>query len=125
MNFELANKTGSKIPDISWHKIKNQALGKKYDLSLVLIGEAAMKSLNRRFLKKNKTTTVLSFSFSEDRGEIFICPVYVRKQAENLDINFQYYIIKLYIHGLLHLKRFEHGKEMEEEEKEMLLKIKN
>ncbi len=89
-----------------WKKIKNQVLGKKFDLSVVFADRAMMKKLNETYRKKKGATDILSFSLSKTMGEIFI-----NKKAVNPDY--------LFIHSLLHLKGLKHGKKMEVEEKKI------
>src|SRR3989338_8344437 len=83
---------GSKIP---WKKIKEEILGKKYDLSVVLAGDSLMKKLNNTYCRKNKPASVLSFPFSQKQGEIFI------NLAQKT-----HFPLFLFIHALLHLKGF-------------------
>ena len=93
-----------------WQKIKNQVLGKKFDLSVVLAEDSLMKKLNEKYRKKTGTTNVLSFPLSKTAGEIFINKKAVRPNY-------------LFIHSLLHLKGFRHGKKMEAEEKKLWREI--
>jgi len=93
-----------------WEKIKNQVLGKKFDLSVVFAGSAMMKKLNEVYRKKKGAAEVLSFPLSKTMGEIFI-----NKKAARPDY--------LFIHSLLHLKGFKHGKKMEAEEQKIIKKI--
>lgn len=120
MSFILTNRTQSVIPDIFWPAIKNKVIGEKYNVSLVFVGDNAIKKLSRRYLKKNKVTNILAFPLRKDEGEIYLCPAYIKKEAKRLDIDFKSYIIKLFIHGLLHLKGYEHGEEMEEKEEKYI-----
>ena len=108
----------SKIP---WKKIKEEVLGKKYSLSVVFAPNALMKKLNIRYRGKAKAATVLSFPLSNKeallrqgyagQGEIFL----------NLHQK-EHHPLFLFIHALLHLKSFEHGAKMEEQERKLLKK---
>ena len=73
--------------------------------------------LNKRYREKDKPADVLSFPFSKIDGEIFIDPDEARTKAPLHDKTFKNYIGFLFIHGLLHLKGFDHGSTMEREEK--------
>jgi len=95
----------------TWEKIKEEVLGKKYDLSLVFAPASLMKKLNKKYRGKAKIATVLSFPLSKDEGEIFI----------NLHQK-KHHPLFLFIHGICHLKNFEHGAKMEEQEKKLLKK---
>ena len=94
-----------------WQKIKEEVLGKKYDLSLVFAPNTLMKKLNMRYRGKTKTAAVLSFPLSKEEGEIFI----------NLQQK-KHHPLFLFIHALLHLKSSKHGAKMEEQEKKLLKK---
>lgn len=71
----------------------------KLELSIVLIGSAKIKELNRKYRRKNKITDVLSFLYNGS-GEIVICPQEVGEKAEDL--------AKVLIHGILHLLGYDH-----------------
>jgi len=94
-----------------WEKIKNQVLGKEYDLSLVFADNVLMKELNKTYRKKGGSANVLSFPLSKTMGEIFI-----NKKAARPDY--------LFLHSLLHLRGFEHGRKMDDEEKKIIKNLK-
>jgi len=93
-------------------KIKDEILGKKYELSLVFCGNALSRKLNRIYRGKDKPTNVLSFPLSKNSGEIFI----------NLSKIGEFSPAHLFIHGCLHLKGMRHGSKMEKVEKQLLKK---
>lgn len=99
--------------DKRWEEIKNKVLGKNFNLSVVFADSTLIRKLNRRYRKKNKTTTVLSFPLSKTSGEIFLNSSLVKKA----DLDY------LFIHSVLHLKGYKHGKKMEKEEKRILEKF--
>lgn len=86
-------------------KIKNDILGKNYDLSVVFVSENKIRSLNKKYRKINKPTDVLSFSLSKNLGEILICKKIAQKKKNP--------VLFLVIHGMLHLKGLEHSDKME------------
>lgn len=107
--FQITNLTKRKIPKIFWRKIAEEVLGKKYDLSLVFAADTLMKKLNSQYRRKNRPASVLSFPLSKNEGEIFI-NLAQKKHTPLL----------LFIHALLHLKGFEHGAKMKEQEKKLM-----
>ncbi len=123
-NFSITNKTRMKIPVVPFTKIKNEALGEKYDLSLVFIGEDRSRYLNRTYRGKNKPTNVLSFEIEKNQGEVFITPKLVRKETKLFDRKFDNLVAFLFIHGLMHLKGMEHGSTMEKAEVKLRKKFK-
>ncbi len=111
--FQITNLTkkhppagGPKIP---WGKIKEKVLGRKYELSVVLAGNALMKKLNLKYRRKNKIAAVLSFPLSKKEGENFI----------NLSQK-QHSPLFLFIHALLHLKGLEHSVKMKGQEQKLM-----
>ena len=126
------------LNNISWKKYlknPNSFIDKKIDLlnkknklykrntlicSLLLSGSKEIKKLNKKFRKKNKSTDVLSFPFFEKKqlktkirkekevylGDIIINLSQVRNK--NNKVKFKKELIKLWIHGLLHLLGYDH-----------------
>jgi len=117
--FSITNKTKSTLPSVPFGKIKDSALGKDYNLSLVFIGERRSKRLNSSYRQKNKSTNILSFTLDKKSGEIFITPSVVKRQTEKFDRNFQNLLAFLFIHGLMHLKGMDHGSTMERAEQKL------
>ena len=123
-NFTLTNKTQGNIPPVSFAKIKDVALGKDYNLSLVFIGERRSKRLNYSYRSKNKSTNILSFPLDKKSGEIFITLSVVKRQTKKFDRKFPNLVTFLYIHGLMHLKGYNHGATMERAEMKLRKKFK-
>jgi probable rRNA maturation factor len=117
--FSITNTTKSKIPSVPFALIKEKVLGKKYNLSLVFIGEKKSQKLNNSYRGKNKPTNCLSFSLDKNSGEIFITPKKAKREAKLFDRNFDSFIGFLFIHSLLHLKGFDHGSTMERAEEKL------
>ena len=112
----IKNQTRGKLQSLPFARIKDFILGKKYELSVVFLGNAASQALNKKWRGKNKPTNVLSFPLSKKAGEIFINPAKARKEAGSFGRSLPNFIAFLYIHGLVHLKGFDHGEKMEAEE---------
>lgn len=121
--FSITNTTKSTLPKVPFAKIKESALGKNYSLSLVFIGETKSKFLNNKYRSKNKPTNVLSFSIDKKQGEIFLTPSVIKKQTKDFDRNYQNLVAFLFIHGLMHLKGYEHGSTMEKAEEKLRRKF--
>jgi len=115
--FELSNLTKRNLPlsKLRFQLIKEKVLGKKFELSLVFAGKAKMKSLNKKYRKKDYSANILSFSLSETTGEIFI-NLDTQFEAKKFEMSYKKYISFLLIHGCLHLKGLDHGDEMEKME---------
>jgi len=121
---EIKNTTKGKLPSLPFTAIKNFALGENYELSLVFIGDKLSQKLNNQYRDKNKPADILSFPLTKTSGEIFINLRKARKDAKNYDRNPENFIAFLFIHGLIHLKGFEHSSKMELQEKKIREKFK-
>ncbi len=117
--FSITNTTRATLPRISFADIKNIALGKNYNLSLVFIGERRSRTLNRAYRDKDKPTNILSFTLDKNEGEIFITLKKAEREAKQFDRTFQNFIAFLFIHGCMHLKGMEHGSTMEKAEEKL------
>jgi len=97
---------------------KYKFLNKKVSFTLLLSNNKNIKKLNKHFRKKNKSTDILSFPFNEKikiskqtyLGDIIISYNFVDKpKSQNLKI-FKEKLIKIFVHGFLHLLNFDHKK---------------
>lgn len=118
-SLTITNFTKGKLPSLPFAQMKDAALGKDYELSLVFIGERRSKNLNITYRNKHKSGNVLSFPLDKKTGEIFICPARARREAKSFDRSYTHFIAFLFIHGLLHLKGMDHGSTMEKAEEKI------
>lgn len=126
IEVELVSKVKPKLSAV-WLKRAEEAANKvlsikrPYNVSVVIIGNQRMKTLNRQYRGKNKTTDVLSFSsvirdlpVSKEMpgtlGDIFICQDVAIKQAKEAGHSLRKEMQTLFVHGLLHLLGYRHGK---------------
>ena len=113
-----------KNKDIFFKKIckafpkKYKFLNKKVTFTLLLSNNKNIKKLNNVFRKKNKSTDILSFPLDKKikikkntyLGDIIISYNYLDKpRSQNLKI-FKDKLIRIFIHGFLHLLNFDHKK---------------
>ena len=91
--------------------------------TLLLSNTKAIKKLNSKFRKKNKSTDVLSFPFYNKKNlkkkiknekEIYLGDIIINlnkiRSKKNMK-NFKHEFDKLWIHGLVHLFGYDHKKE--------------
>jgi len=106
---------------------KSLRMKKASSVSLSFIPPAKMRMLNRGFRGKDRVTDVLSFSpadiplpkpeksrLAAQLGDIAICPFYARSEAKRRSISLKEELLRLVIHGVLHLKGYDHATELEE-----------
>ncbi|MBI5139943.1 MAG: rRNA maturation RNase YbeY [Candidatus Vogelbacteria bacterium] len=121
--LHIKKRTKSALPEIPFEKIKNFVLGQGYELSLVFVGDKVSKQLNDKFRRKNRPTNILSFPYSETDGEIFIDPNVVKRELKFERTTLRSYLTYIFIHGLCHLKGFDHGSKMDVEEEKVKKKF--
>ena len=122
--FNLTNKTKTRTPIVRFEEIKNTVLGKKYQLSLVFVGDQKSKYLNNTYRGKNKPTNCLSFPLEKSSGEIFINLSKAKKESPKFQKSYVKFVTHLFIHSMLHLKGMEHGSRMERAEAKLLKQFK-
>jgi probable rRNA maturation factor len=81
-------------------------------ISLALVDKGEMRKLNKKFRKKDKATDVLSFNIDEKDylGEIIICPEVAIENARKYGVPEKEEMMKIFVHGILHLCGYEHEK---------------
>jgi probable rRNA maturation factor len=79
------------------------------ELSIAFVDDAAMRELNRKFRRKNKTTDVLTFTGDGPLlGEIVISVEQARRQAADEKHSLATEIRYLILHGILHAMGYDH-----------------
>jgi probable rRNA maturation factor len=89
-------------------------------LSVRVVGRARSRSLNARYRHKDKPTNVLSFGgagrLPDGRcflGELVICAPIVAQEARDQRKNLLSHWAHMTVHGVLHLRGFDHEVEAE------------
>ncbi len=116
----ISQKKVSDCVDFVLKKIKKN----KKDVSVHIVGEKKIKSLNLFFRGIDGPTDVLSFSTldgedffpSDDLGDIFICLPYIIRQAKDNNVTVEEEFFRILIHGILHLSGYDHHTKKEAEE---------
>ena len=93
-------------------------------LSLVMVGDDEMRRLNRRYRGQRKTTDVLSFAQLEGDaiesaddshlGDVVVSVPVARRQARQGGWTLEEELLRLVIHGLLHVLGYDHEKSVRE-----------
>jgi|DewCreStandDraft_4_1066084.scaffolds.fasta_scaffold00019_32 rRNA maturation RNase YbeY len=92
--------------------------GKKSALiNIILTSDERIKELNRKYLKHNYATDVLSFELDVEPlvGEIYISVDTASRQAKEYNVSLQNELSRLAIHGALHLIGYRDNNKMEKD----------
>ena len=87
--FTITNTTKAKLPRLAFAEMKDAILGKKYELSVIIVGKAQIKKLNREYREIDKPTDILSFPLSDDFGEIYINPEMTKIEAKKFGRDYE------------------------------------
>lgn len=114
--------TKGKLPSLPFSDIKNEILGKKFELSLAFVDLPTMKKLSKEYKEDNTHTNILTFPLGKNEAEIVMNLQTVRSKAKDFEMKYQEHLLFLFIHGCLHLKGYKHSPEMEKLEEKILWK---
>ena len=87
------------------------------ELSVLLVGSGASRSLNARYRQRDHATNVLSFpaTLAARRagllGDLVICPAVLVREARGQGKRLAAHWAHLVVHGVLHLAGFDHEEE--------------
>ena len=111
------------VPAVPFLALKDAILGKKYSLSIAFVAPDVARSINIEQRGKDYIPNTLSFSLSDDSGEIIMCKSAIRAQYKEFGMDHDTYLTFLVIHSMLHLKGYDHGDDMEKKEQFFLKKF--
>jgi probable rRNA maturation factor len=96
------------------------------EVTLAFVGERAIRTLNRKFMKKDRPTDVLSFPLGEKGadgkfylGDIVIAVPVAFRQSRARGHSLDRELRLLAIHGFLHLLGYDHSAGIEDEERKV------
>lgn len=99
---------------------------KPLDISLSFVTLGAIQTLNKQYRKKDRPTDVLSFSLLEAGlpkglageitawGDVIICSAYAKEEAKRRGLPLKEELLRLVVHGVLHLAGYDHAKKEDE-----------
>jgi probable rRNA maturation factor len=88
------------------------------DATLRIVGAREGRQLNRSFRGKDYATNVLSFPYERGRGDVVLCHPVIAREARAQGKALAAHYAHLVLHGLLHLRGYEHEKKREAERME-------
>lgn len=102
------------------------------EISIIFINDRKMKRMNTEYLQHRYSTDVLAFLLESRpalEGEVYVCIDKARRQAKEYGVPVREEILRLVIHGVLHLCGYEDetlsgSMEMHERENAFLVRMK-
>lgn len=113
--FRVRN--SKKVKTWLFHAIKNEKK-KCGTLHFYFVGEKELYAINAEFLNHHTHTDIITFDYSEKNkidGEIFICTLRVKENAAHFKTTFKEEMLRVMIHGILHLCGYKDKKKKEKE----------
>ena len=85
------------------------------EVCIALVGDTKMRRLNRTYRSKDRSTDVLAFAYRKVEsdvapllGDVVISIPTARRQAKAFDHSLDEEVLRLLIHGVLHLVGYDH-----------------
>ena len=91
------------------------------NINIVFVQPKYIQKLNKQYRGIDLVTDVLSFNISSGDGEIYICPTYVYESFKGSD--FEEEILRLIIHGTLHILGYNHKGSLDDSPNEEMFKL--
>jgi probable rRNA maturation factor len=110
------------------------------EVSILLVDDARIRELNRRYLRHDRPTNVIAFPMQEGEfsalnpnllGDVVISVDTARRQSPRFGLKPAEMVLFLMVHGLLHLVGYDHvgtrkgGREMAAKQRELLRFVKD
>jgi probable rRNA maturation factor len=92
------------------------------EISVTFVASPAIAELNRKHLDRPGPTDVIAFQLGEPDaplGDIYICPESARESAQDYDVEPREELLRLVVHGTLHVLGYEHPEGPDREASEM------
>jgi probable rRNA maturation factor len=92
------------------------------EISVTFLDAVAIAALNEAHLGRHGPTDVIAFSLGEPEatlGDIYVCPEIAREWADELGVELREELLRLVIHGVLHVAGYDHPAGPERVDSEM------
>ena len=95
------------------------------DIGYLFCSDNKILEINKQYLQHDYYTDIITFDYSEDKevsGDMFISVETVNSNAKLFDVDYEEELLRVIIHGILHLCGY---KDETDEEKETMRKLEN
>jgi len=124
IDLPFQNLTSTDIEKIVFRVVEHLPL-KRVDLTFIFTNNNEIQNINKKYRSKDYPTDVISFAYrdnffpkltdnNEYLGDIFVSLEKVYEQSLEDKADFSQEVIKIVIHGLLHLLGYDHEKGLKE-----------
>ena len=116
VNFKIAGKRDIKA---SIKRILTDHKKKIGDINVIITSDSNILEINNKYLKRDYLTDIITFDFSEKEkisGELYISIDRVKENAVLFKVKKEEELIRVIIHGILHLVGYEDENSMEKRE---------
>jgi len=133
-NIEVSKPILNYVGIISWIKLYAHLYSYKLgELTFIFCSDEYLKDINVKYLSHDYYTDIITFDYTEDyfiSGDMFISIERIKDNSSNMGIEFDEEILRVIIHGLLHLIGFNDSSEIEKiimrnVENESIIKFKS
>lgn len=112
---------GSELERAVRHTLTAQGFGAA-EISLTLLDDAAIRALNKSWLGRDRPTDVLAFALGAPHaplGDVYLGAEQARRQAAELGVSVAEELVRLAVHGTLHVLGHDHPDDEERERSSM------
>ncbi len=111
--FEIFNQTAESIPfgkeELVYviELIQERESRNFYRVEVVFVDDNEILEINSRYLGHDYVTDIITFPYHDDNapveGTLFCCITQIKRQSQELNTRFKTEVLRVVIHGLLHL----------------------
>jgi len=95
------------------------------EISITFVDPATIATLNQTHLEREGPTDVISFNLGEPRmplADVYICPEIAGESAKELNIELREELLRLVVHGMLHVVGHDHPEGEERTQSPMFIR---